>query len=161
MMYSIPRRKREGITDYRRRYRLIQSDNTRLVVRYSGKGVMAQLVQYEPDGDRVLATVTNRSLVKSGIELKGNNTTVCYLVGYLLGHKAKAKGIEYSILDTGRRAVTRGGRISAVMKGFSDAGVEIPHDESILPDEDRIEGKHLKNKLDSKLKEYVKKLEES
>ncbi len=159
MMKTVPKRKREGITDYRKRYRLVKSDSTRLVVRYSGKGVAAQLVQFNELGDRVLFTFTDRSLKKRGIELEGNNTTVCYLVGYAIGKKAKELGIEYSILDTGRRAVTWGGRIASVLKGYADSGVEIPHSEDILPDKGRIEGKHLKNKPGAKFKEYVKKLE--
>lgn len=161
MMRSIQRRKREGLTDYRKRYRLVKSSHTRLVVRYSGKGVSAQLVQFNESGDRVLSTVTNRSLGKLGLEVHGNNTYVCYLVGYAIGKKAKELGVEYSVLDAGRRAVTKGGRIAAVLKGFADSGVEIPHSEEILPVKDRIEGKHLKQKPGTKLKDYLKKLEGS
>ncbi len=160
-MRTVYKRKREGVTDYRKRYRLVKSAIPRLVVRYSGKGVSAQVARFNEDGDRILATVTDRSLGKMGIDLKGNNTTVCYLVGYAAGKKSKELGVEECILDTGRRTVTRGGKIAAVLKGFSDSGIEIPHSEEILPDKDRIEGKHLKKKPGAKFKEYVKKLEGS
>lgn len=160
-MRTVYKRKKQGITDYRKRYRLVKSSSTRLVVRYSGKGVSAQIVQFDPNGDKVLATVTNRSLNKMGLEVTGNNTSVCYLVGMAAGRKCRDLGIEYCILDAGRRKVTKGGKIAAVLKGFSDSGVEIPHNEEILPDNDRIEGKHLKNKPGSKFKENVKKLEGS
>lgn len=160
MMRTIHKRKREGITDYRKRYRLVKSSVTRLVVRYSGKGISAQLANFDQNGDRVLATVTDRSLRKLGIEVRGNNTSVCYLVGLAAGKKCKELGIEECILDAGRRRVTKGGKIAAVLKGFSDSGIEIPHSEEILPDQDRIEGNHLKNKPGAKFKQYVKKLEE-
>lgn len=157
-MRTVYKRKKKGITDYRKRYRLVKSSATRLVVRYSGKGVSAQLVQFDPSGDRILATVTNRTLVKMGLDVTGNNTSVCYLVGMAAGKKCGELGIDHCILDAGRRKVTRGGKIAAVLKGFSDSGVEIPHNEEILPDSDRIEGKHLKKKPGAKFKENVKKL---
>lgn len=158
MMRTVQKRKRLGVTDYRKRYRLVKSSSTRLVVRYSGKGVTAQIVNYDRDGDKILATVTDRSLKKLGVDLHGNNTMVCYLVGYAAGKKCGKLKVKHCILDTGRRRVTKGGKIAAVLKGFSDSGVEIPHSEDVLPGDDRIEGKHLKNKP-GKFSEYVKKLE--
>lgn len=157
MIRSIQKRKREGITDYRKRYRTVKSGIPRLVVRCSGKGVTAQIVKYANPSDTVCATVNERSLRKAGMEVSGNSVPVCYAVGYLIGRKAREMGIENAILDTGRRHPSKGGRITAVLRGAVEAGLEIPHDPGILPDDDRIEGKHLKRKLD--MRKMIEKME--
>lgn len=156
-MRSIPKRKREGVTDYRKRYRTVKSGTTRLVVRYSGKGVSAQIVKYGNPSDIIVASVTDKSLKKMGLEVKGNSVPVCYAVGYAIGKKAKDHGIENAILDTGRKHPTKGGRITAVLRGAVDSGLEIPHDSEILPDDHRINGEHLKKKMD--MKKMIKSLE--
>lgn len=160
MKYSVMRRRREGVTNYHKRLKLLKSGFPRLVVRPSNKGITAQVVRYGEKGDKVECTVNERSLRKLGLELGGNSVPVSYLVGYAAGILAKKKKVEYSILDTGRYNIVRGGRISAALKGYVDAGADIPHDESIFPDEDRLNGKHLKNPLGKKLEEYRKMLEE-
>src|SRR2546425_1252524 len=67
-----------------------------------------------------------------------------YLTGWLAGKRAAAKGITAAVLDLGRQHPTKGGRLFAVLKGLLDAGVEIPHDEAVLPSPDRVQGAHLK-----------------
>lgn len=163
---KVPRlfkRKKEGLTDYRKRYSLVKSGTTRLVIRPSNKGITAQLVDYGASGDRIISTVTNKSLSKFGVELSGNSTPVSYLVGYAAGLKARKNKIEEAILDTGRYSLIPGGRISATLRGFVDAGVEIPHDPSVFPDDSRISGEHLKNKdaFTGNLDKFKSKLEES
>jgi large subunit ribosomal protein L18 len=46
-------------------------------------------------------------------------------------------------LDVGLHIPSKGTRIFAALKGVVDAGVEVPHSEDILSDEDRISGKHI------------------
>ena len=158
---TVFKRKRLGLTDYRKRYRLVKSDIPRLVVRPSGKGGTVQLVRFDPSGDRVLKTVTPSNLVKEGLSLKRNNTSVFYLMGFSMGKYAVSAGIDQAILDTGRHVLSKGGKITATIKGFVDAGGNLPHDESILPDDGRIQGKHLKSKkAQTSVKEGIKKLEE-
>lgn len=159
----ILRRKKAGATDYRKRYALLKSGTTRLVIRPSNKGITAQLIDYGIEGDKIISTVTDKSLSKLGVDITGNNTPVAYLVGYATGLKAKKNNIEEAILDTGRYDITPGGRISAALRGFVDAGVEIPHDPSIFPDDSRISGEHLKNKklVAGNMDKFKTKLEES
>ncbi len=154
---TVLKRKKSGMTDYRKRLALLKSRSPRLVVRPSRKGIVSQLVEYEPVGDRVIATVTDINLKKE-IDVSGNNTQVSYLTGYMLGLKAISMGIEYAILDPGRYNITRGGRISAVLKGFKDAGVDVPGSEDIFPGDDRLQGKHLKHPVN--LEDMKKKIEE-
>ena len=140
---TIFKSKRLGLTDYRKRLRILRSGKPRFVVRRSGKGVMVQLIKYKPEGDNVLVTVTDKSLKKMGLDVFGNSTPVSYLVGYAAGVKAKKLGETEAILDTGRYKFTKGGRLAAALKGFVDSGMEIPHDPEIFPSEERIRGKHL------------------
>ncbi len=144
---SLYRRRREGVTDYRKRFRLVQSGIPRLVVRVTRKGIVVQVVSYDPSGDRVRVSLNQQSLAKAGVSVKGNSTPAAYLLGYMAGLKAKSLEIERTILDIGRARLTPGGRIGAVTKGFIDSGIEMPHDEGMFPDEKRINGDHLKAKL--------------
>ncbi len=139
------KRKRQRLTDYRKRLTLLKSGIPRLVVRPSNKGLVVQLVKYADGGDNVKITITGNSLKKIGVDAKGNSTPFCYLAGYYLGLKAKNGHVENAILDSGLYRLSRGGRISAVLKGAVDAGLSVPHDDSVFPSEDRILGKHLKS----------------
>lgn len=160
MKYSVMKRRRDGITNYHKRLSLLKSGHPRLVVRPSNKGLVAQVVQYKETGDKILSTVTERSLKKLGLEVDGNSIPVAYLVGYAAGLKAKKKKVGETILDTGRYNIIKGGRISAVLKGYVDAGAKIPHDKGIFPDKKRLAGEHLKKPLAQKLDDYKKQLEE-
>jgi large subunit ribosomal protein L18 len=153
----IYKRRKEGVTDYRRRYHLIKSGIPRLVVRISKKGIVVQVVEFNSSGDHVAVSLNPHSLKKAGVDLQGNSTPVAYLLGYLAGIKAKKLGLEETILDIGRTRLTTGGRVGAVTKGFSDAGCTLPHDESIYPSDDRINGKHMKKKLGKKAMDEMKK----
>jgi len=144
-MQVLMRRKREGRTDYRKRLTLLKSGVPRLVVRPSNKGIVVQLVKYSDGGDNVKITITENTLRKLGVDVKGNSTPYCYLAGYYLGLAARKSHIKNAILDTGLYRLSKGGRISAVLKGSIDAGLSIPHDDSVFPSEDRISGKHLKS----------------
>jgi len=154
-MKTIPvlKRRKEGITDYRKRYRLLKSGITRAVVRPSNKGFMIEFVDYNPEGDKILVTVTDITLKKI-YNVTGNNIQMYYLGGYLAGKKAIEKHIESAIFDTGRYKFVHGGRLAAALKGIKDAGVNIPANEDVFPDESRLNGEHLKNKVD--LNKYIK-----
>ncbi|WP_337860250.1 50S ribosomal protein L18 [Ferroplasma sp.] len=148
------KRRNLGITDYQKRYRLLKSDITRAVIRPTNKGMMIQFVDYNPSGDNVRVTVTNITLQKE-YGVHGNNIQAMYLAGYLAGKKAEGKGIESAILDTGRYKFIHGGRLAAALKGIVDSGIDIPVNEDVFPDESRINGEHLKNKVD--ISKFVKK----
>lgn len=160
MKYSVMKRRKEGVTNYHKRLKLLKSGLPRLVVRPSNKGITAQVVEYKESGDLVKCTVNERTLVKLGLEIKGNSVPVSYLVGYATGLIVKKKKVGKTILDTGRYNIVKGGRIAAVLNGFVDSGAKIPFDKAIFPDKDRVSGKHLKTPLAKKIDEYKKQLEE-
>ncbi len=137
------RRRRDGKTDYRQRLRLLKSGEHRLVVRKSNNGVLCQVVDYNIKGDKVLVASTYKELSKLGWNVASGNLPGAYLTGLLCGKKAVEKGIEKAVLDSGLYKSVKGSRLYATLKGAVDAGLEVPHSEDILPDENRISGKHI------------------
>lgn len=134
------RRRREDRTDYRLRKRLISSRLPRLVIRRSLKHTYLQLVEARIEGDHVLVSASTAELRKYGWKGGTGNVPAAYLAGFLIGKKAIAKGISKAIVDINGYAVTKSNRILNAMTGAIDSGMEIPHGEEILPDEERAKG---------------------
>ena len=61
---SVLRRRKAGLTDYRRRLRLLRSEQPRAVVRISNTRTSCQLVTWAAGGDNVAVNVTGNDLVK-------------------------------------------------------------------------------------------------
>ena len=143
--YRVPfRRRREGKTNYRLRRALVLSKVPRLVVRLTLKHAIVQVVEAEAIGDKVLVAAHSSELAKTyGWQNNCGNIPSAYLTGLLCGVKAKAKGVEQAFLDIGLHLPTKGTRVFAALKGVIDAGLEVPFSEDILPDDDRISGKHI------------------
>lgn len=136
------RRKLEGKTDYNLRLSLLKSRKHRLVVRKSLHYMTAQIVDYEPAGDKVIATVNSKALEKLGWSYSKNSLPAAYLTGLLLGHLTK-DNVKTAIVDIGRNVSNKESRLFAVVKGALDAGLEIPTSNEILPREDRVNGSHI------------------
>ena len=149
------RRRREGRTDYRLRLRLLKSELPRAVVRFSHGRVRVAVTGYAPVGDRVMAVAESPELLAVGFP-KGSlvSTPASYLTGYLAGLRAKRAGTTRAVLDTGRRRPTPGGRLLGALKGLLDAGMEIPHGETVFPATDRLNGTHLKSPLPQPVESY-------
>jgi large subunit ribosomal protein L18 len=143
--YSVKsRRRREGRTNYRKRLGLLRSGKVRIVVRKSLKNTRVQFVDYKEGGDNILASADSKELTnKYNWKFSTSTTPAAYLTGILAGKRAKDKGIDKCILDTGRHPPITGSKIFASIKGVIDAGIECPYNEEKIPKEDRITGKHL------------------
>ncbi|RLG74638.1 MAG: 50S ribosomal protein L18 [Thermoprotei archaeon] len=138
------RRRREGKTNYYKRYRMVLSKKLRLVARRTLRYIIAQIIKFAPQGDLVLTSAHSIELKKLyGWKAATDNTPAAYLTGLLVGLRAREKGITEAILDIGLHRATKGARIFAVLKGALDAGLKIPHNPKILPSEDRIKGEHI------------------
>lgn len=137
------RRRRDGETDYRQRLRLLKSGNHRLVVRKSNTGVLCQIVDYYLKGDKVLVASKSTELLKIGWNGNLGNLPAAYLTGLLCGKKAVEAKIESAVLDLGLYKSVKGSRLYATLKGVVDGGLQVPHSEDVLPDENRIAGKHI------------------
>jgi large subunit ribosomal protein L18 len=135
------KRRRQGKTDYETRLAFIKSGKTRIVVRKTGKHIIAHAVKYAPKGDVTLANANSKELNKIGF-YGTNNTPSAYLTGLLLGKRLKEKE---AILDIGRRQPSHGSVVFAVLKGLLDSGVKVPHSEKAFPNEERINGKVLED----------------
>ncbi len=141
---TIPfRRKLEGKTNYIKRLALLKSGRSRLVLRKSLNTVIAQVVEYKPQGDSILISATSKELKKFGWKGHTGNIPSAYLTGFLIGTKANKMKIKDAIVDTGLRAPIRGGRVFAAMKGALDAGMELNCGQEAFPKPDRISGKHI------------------
>ena len=140
------RRRRENKTDYSKRLKLLLSKKPRLVVRLTNKKIIAQLVEFSSQGDKVLVALDSSALKKQGWSHSLNNLPAAHLTGLLIGKRMLEKNILEAILDSGIKSVTKKGVLTSFLKGVIDAGVNIPYgSDDIFPSEDRLTGKHIQN----------------
>ncbi len=145
--YKVPfRRRREGVTNYYKRRKLLLSGKPRLVVRKTINHIIAQIVVAKPIGDEVIVSAHSNELRRDyGWLADTNNIPAAYLVGLLLGLKALKKGIKEAIPDVGLHRALPGVRIFSVIRGVIDAGLKVPCDPSMFPQDERIRGEHIAN----------------
>ena len=173
------KRRRSGKTDYYARKRLItQAKNKynapkyRLVIRFTNRDIIAQIVTSEITGDKVFMAAYGHELKRYGITHGTTNWAAAYTVGLLVARRALKKlnldeaftGVEepdgeYTMteeaevdgesrrpfkcfLDVGLTRTSTGARVFGAMKGASDGGLYIPHSEKRFPGYD-IESKEL------------------
>lgn len=139
------RRKREGKTDYKKRLTLLKSGKPRVVIRKTLRYLTIQLVEYRPEGDRVVLTVSSQHLPKLGWKYSCGNVPAAYLTGLLFGKKAQEKKASQVIADLGGRPSVKGSRLYAAIKGIQDAGLKVGYSDEMLPDQNRIHGQHITN----------------
>ena len=154
-----PRRRREGKTDYRQRLALLKSAKIRIVVRRSLTQVRVQFVEYTEQGDRVLASAMSSELIATcQWKHATSNTPAAYLTGLLAGKKAVEAGIMEGVFDLGRQVPVKGSKVFAAIKGVHDAGVKCYVSKEKLPDESRILGKHINDKIASDVESIKQKI---
>jgi large subunit ribosomal protein L18 len=142
--YTVPmRRRREARTDYHQRLRLLKSGKPRLVARKSNTQVRAQLVETGPQGDQTVASARAEELQEYGWEAPTGNMPAAYLTGLLAGLRAIEAGREKAVLDIGLNSPTPGSKVFAVQEGAIDAGLEIPHNDTVLAEWPRTRGEHI------------------
>lgn len=162
-----PKRRREGKTDYYARKRLIsQAKNKygapkyRLVVRFTKRDVICQIVYSKIEGDYCLAAAYSHELPRYGIKSGLQNWSAAYATGLLVARRALQKlkldetytGVEEAdgehtiteaiedsprpfkcYLDVGLRRTSTGSRLFGALKGASDGGLHIPHSPNRFP----------------------------
>ena len=156
------KRRRTAETDYHRRMRMLRGGVPRAVVRVSNTQVTCQLVCYETSGDKVLVSVTGKTLVdkhKWPPTSSRKSVPACYLVGIALGKLALEAGHSKAILDIGLAASSRGSRAYAALRGMVEAGLDVPHSEEILPPDERVNGNHIGESLAKAVSETKKSIE--
>lgn len=135
------RRRRELLTDYRKRLALVKSGLPRFVVRKSGSGIVAQIVEFGLRGDKTVSSAVSKELENYGWKGDLGNISAAYLTGLLLGKKCNVK--DEIIMDIGRQHPAKGGRLFAALKGAIDAGLNIRGGKEAFPKPERISGKHI------------------
>ena len=155
------RRRRELKTDYRKRLALLKGRKPRLVVRKSNNTMVAEVVSYEPEGDRTNAFFT--SLALRGLGWKGHtgNLPGAYLAGYACAKKAIKAGISEAVLDIGLLSPVHGSRAFAVLKGAVEAGLKVPCDETVFPSNERASGKHISAETEKNFEETKKAIDKA
>lgn len=166
--YQTPfRRRREGKTDYFARKRLVTqhkakygSPKYRLVVRFTKKDIICQIVSSQIKGDLVFTAAYAHELPRYGIKHGLTNWSAAYATGLLVARRALQKlGLdktyvgdeehsgEFSLteqvedaprpfkvfLDVGLTRTTAGARVFGALKGASDGGLYIPHNGKRFP----------------------------
>ena len=154
------RRRRECKTDYVQRTQLIQQDKTkygaakyRLVARITNTKVIAQIVVAHQNHDETLCQANSIELKRYGIQVGLANYAAAYATGLLVARRfltklnltevydKQAQQEEEDedarrpfkvILDVGLARTTTGAKVFAVMKGASDGGLYIPHEDKRL-----------------------------
>jgi len=138
-------RKRKNLTNYRKRLNILSSKKPRLVIRKSLKNIQASIVEYKKEGDVIKVSSHSSNLKKFGWNYNTGNLPAAYLVGFLIGKKAKKNKLSDVVLDLGLQKSVKGSKIYALLMGVLDAGLNVPHNKDILPSKDRIIGKHISN----------------
>jgi len=150
-MKTLKRRRREQKTDYGKRIKLLKSGKPRLVFRRSNKYILVQYVTGKEAQDKIEFGVRSKDLLKHGWpkEAKGSlkSLPASYLTGYLIGKKIVLDKLKTPIIDFGMLRTQHKTKTYAFLKGVIDSGISIECKEETFPDEERIKGNHLKNKI--------------
>ncbi len=139
-MHTIRRRRREGRTNYIKSAALLQGRLPRVVVRRSNRSITAQVIIYDRDGDKVVASAHSSELKEFNWPAK-RNTPTAYLTGKLLARKAGKLNLGECVLDIGLRKPSKASILFAAAKGAADNGLKIKN--NIEFDEKRIKGAHI------------------
>ncbi len=148
-MKTLKRRRKEFKTDYKKRFALLKSGLPRIVFRKTDKYLIAQYVKSKEAQDKIIFGIDSRELLKYGWPEKESikSTPASYLTGYLIGGKILLKKLEKPIIDFGMARVIHKTGAYAFIKGLIDSGIKIECKKETFPEESRIKGEHLKNKI--------------
>jgi len=141
-----------------------KSPKYRFVVRISHRDVVTQVISADLNHDVVVASAYAHELPRYGIKLGLTNYAAAYATGLLLARRINNKfglkydgntqvnGEDYNVeanpegaapfrayLDVGLARTTTGARIFGCLKGATDGGLNIPHNERRFPGSHRDE----------------------
>lgn len=159
------RRRRENKTDYLTRMKLLKGNRPRLVFRKTNKYVIVQYIKSHEAQDKVVISMDSRKLLDYGWpkEFKGSLKSIpaSYLIGYLIGKQIKKQKLEEPIIDLGMLRTINKTKIYGFIKGVIEAGINIKCKKEAFPEENRIQGKNLKEDFSKKFSEIKSKIEKA
>jgi large subunit ribosomal protein L5e len=164
----------------------------RLVVRITNKDITTQIIAADLTHDVVIAAAYAHELPRYGIKLGLTNYAAAYATGLLLARRVNAKfnlkyegntkvdGEDYNVeavedgpkpfkalLDVGLARTTSGARVFGALKGATDGGLDVPHNDHRFPGSKREGGEwqtdpkvHRKYIFGGHISEYMKHLQE-
>ena len=145
---TVKRRRLECKTNYSSRLKLLKGGKPRVVFRKTNKYVVAQYETSAAAQDKIEIGITSKALMKLGWpkESEGSLKSIpaSYLTGYLLGNKILSEKKDTPIVDFGMARTSHKTKIFAFLKGLIDAGVKIECPEEAFPEQERLEGKSMK-----------------
>lgn len=152
MKKSIKQRRRKNKTNYSSRLKLLKSGGPRVVFRKTNRYIIAQYVVSEEAQDKIVLNINSKMLLKHGWpeSAKGSlkSISASYLTGYLMGKKISEKKLETPIVDFGMIRTLHKTKVYGFLKGLIDSGIKVKCSEECFPEESRIKGEHMKNKVD-------------
>jgi len=135
-----------------------QTPKYRFVVRVTNKDIITQIVSADLTHDIVLASAYAHELQRYGIKLGLTNYAAAYCTGLLLARRVNAKfklpyegnkevnGEDFNVeplddahkpfkalLDVGLARTTTGAKIFGALKGATDGGLDVPHNDHRFP----------------------------
>lgn len=171
-----------------------QTPKYRFVVRFTNKDVICQIFSADLTHDVCIASAYAHELPRYGLKVGLTNYAAAYATGLLLARRVNAKfkldyegnteinGEDFNVepnadgpkpfkalLDVGLARTTTGARIFGALKGATDGGLDIPHNERRFPgssrDEDSKEWSydpevHRKYIFGGHVADYMKKLKD-
>ncbi len=118
------RRRREALTNYKRRLELVKSGMDRIVLRKTNKRILAQVARYTPKGDVILAQANSNELSAYSWPPRANRATA-YLTGLLLAKKYGKSHEQEHILDIGLASPVKNSIPFVFAKGCVDGGMKV------------------------------------
>ena len=164
----------------------------RFVVRVTNKDITCQIVAADLTHDVVLAAAYAHELPRYGIKFGLTNYAAAYATGLLLARRINKKfNLEYegntevngedynveaaeegakpfrALLDVGLARTTSGARVFGALKGATDGGLDVPHNDHRFPGSKRDGGEwttspetHRKYIFGQHVADYMKQLED-
>jgi large subunit ribosomal protein L5e len=163
------------------------SPKYRFVVRFSNKDIICQIFSADLDHDVCVASAYAHELRRYGIKTGFTNYAAAYCTGLLLARRvnkkfgldeifvgkeeadgegfdvkeqaeAEGKAPFKALLDVGLARTTTGARIFGALKGATDGGLDIPHNDRRFPGSKASEGENAQAKFEpnpEKHREYI------
>jgi len=163
-----------------------------LVVRVTNRDIVTQIIAADLTHDVVIASAYAHELPRYGIKLGLTNYAAAYATGLLLARRINSKfNLEYegntevngedynveeegekrpfkALLDVGLARTTSGARVFGVLKGSTDGGINVPHNDHRFPGSKREGGEwqtdpavHRKYIFGGHVGEFMKHLQEN
>ncbi len=162
-MKTVKRRRKENKTDYKKRLNLLKGRAPRVVFRKTNRYFISQYIESEEAKDKVILTINSKGLLKYGWDEKAKGSLksipASYLTGYLIGKQIISKKLKTPVVDLGMIRTLHKTKVFAFLKGLIDSGLDINCNEECYPEEERIKGSSLKNKIEfEKIKSEIDKI---